>query len=214
MSGAPVRLQKFGHACVRIEAAEAILVIDSGEFSDESSVDGADALLHTHGHYDHLFAERIHRARLARPELEVWSPADAVEACGVPDVNVLAAGAPIEVAGVEVQVTGGRHAPIFPGQDAGENVGLLLPGGIFHPGDALDAPGVAVTTLLLPIQAPWSKLAEVAEFVQAVAPQRAVPIHDALLGPRGVAAFDRNLRAALGETCEYVRLDDGAALDL
>ena len=52
---------------------------------------------------------------------------------------------------------------------------------MFHPGDAFTLPGVPVDTLLLPMHGPWSKAGEVLDYARAVAPVRAIPIHDALL---------------------------------
>ena len=61
------------------------------------------------------------------------------------------------------------------------NVGYLVDGRVFHPGDALTVPDHPVETLLLPVMAPWSKISEVIDYVREVKPQRAYDIHDALL---------------------------------
>jgi L-ascorbate metabolism protein UlaG (beta-lactamase superfamily) len=71
-----------------------------------------------------------------------------------------------------------------------QNVGFLVDGLVFHPGDAFTLPGAPVDTLLLPIYAPWSKVAEVIDYVRAVKPGRAVPIHDGLLNDAGLALVD------------------------
>jgi hypothetical protein len=40
------------------------------------------------------------------------------------------------------------------------NVGFAIDGNVFHPGDAFTEPDEPVTTLLLPITAPWLKTSE------------------------------------------------------
>ena len=50
-----MKLIKFGHSCVRLEKDGHTLVLDPGVFSDAAAaLDGADAVLITHEHADHL----------------------------------------------------------------------------------------------------------------------------------------------------------------
>lgn len=48
-----MRITKFTHACVRIEHAGTTVVLDPGGFTGPDAVDGADAVLITHEHFDH-----------------------------------------------------------------------------------------------------------------------------------------------------------------
>jgi L-ascorbate metabolism protein UlaG (beta-lactamase superfamily) len=185
-----------------------VLVVDPGTFSEAEAVDGADAVLVTHSHYDHLSADHLGRARAANPSLELWASAEAAAAAGEAlGVRVLEAGSTVSVAGVEVRVLGGQHAEIEPGTSSGDNVGLLV-SGVYHPGDSLALPEASVDTLLVPIQAPWSRVSEVVAFVRAVAPRQAIPIHDALLSEAGIAAFDRNISTRV-PSIPYRRLASG-----
>ena len=59
-----MRLTKLGHACVRLDKDGAVLVIDPGAFSDPDALAGANAVLITHEHFDHIEPERL-RAALA-----------------------------------------------------------------------------------------------------------------------------------------------------
>ncbi|MGK5643459.1 MBL fold metallo-hydrolase, partial [Streptomyces sp. URMC 126] len=61
------------------------------------------------------------------------------------------------------------------------NIGFVLDGSLFHPGDALTVPERPVETLMLPVHAPWSKVAEVIDYVREVKPRRALDVHDGLL---------------------------------
>ena len=66
-----------------------------------------------------------------------------------------------------------------------------MDGAVFHPGDALTVPEQPVETLLLPINAPWCKVSETADYVREVRPKHVVDIHDALLGELGVDLYGR-----------------------
>jgi L-ascorbate metabolism protein UlaG (beta-lactamase superfamily) len=69
-----------------------------------------------------------------------------------------------------------------------------------------------VSTLLVPVSGPWLKLAEMLDFMRAVAPERAFPIHDALLSDIGRQIVD-NWAQRKGQT-DYARIPVGSGVDL
>lgn len=107
---------------------------------------------------------------------------------------------------------GGRHAPVLVGGSSCANLGYLVEDALYHPGDALHVPVEQVEMLLVPLQASWLKTAEAIDFVRAVAPGRAVGVHDAQVNDRGLASIN----AWLGEEGEtdYSWLAPGAAVSL
>ncbi|WP_208638123.1 MBL fold metallo-hydrolase, partial [Streptomyces murinus] len=116
-------------------------------------------------------------------------------------------------AGFDVRVHGELHAVIHPDIPRITNVGYLLDGGkIFHPGDALTVPDQPVETLMLPVMAPWNKIAEVIDYVREVRPQRAYDIHDALLTDLARPIYDHQI-GALGGT-DHQRLAPGTSARL
>jgi L-ascorbate metabolism protein UlaG (beta-lactamase superfamily) len=68
------------------------------------------------------------------------------------------------------------------------NVGFLLDGSVYHPGDAYHVPKAPVTTLLLPTSGPWMKFGETIDYVRAVQPQQTMQIHESLLSETGQKA--------------------------
>lgn len=182
-------LTRWGHACVRIDAPGGALVIDPGTYSDlDRALDSADAVLVTHVHPDHLDA-----ARVAASGLPVWGPAEAVDAlaaAGAPArlLHTVAEGDELSPAGLHVQVLGQRHAVIHPDLPPLQNVAYLVGGAVLHPGDSLPAlPAGAVRVLLVPVSGAWVHLDAVVDWVRALHPDVAVPIHDAMLSPPGQA---------------------------
>jgi hypothetical protein len=90
-------------------------------------------------------------------------------------------------AGSQVRAVCGRHAPIYGGRPDCVNLGYLVGGTLYHPGDSLHIPNEPVETLLVPLQASWPKTAEVIDFVRTVAPERACGIYDGQVNERGSA---------------------------
>jgi L-ascorbate metabolism protein UlaG (beta-lactamase superfamily) len=93
------------------------------------------------------------------------------------------------------------------------NVGYLVNGAVFHPGDALTVPDQPVETLLLPVHAPWNKVGEVIDYLREIKPQRAIDIHDALLNELARPLYDR-LIGNLGGGADHSRLVPGGSTDL
>jgi len=70
-----VRLTKYTHSCVRLDHDGHALVIDPGMFSEtDTALDGADAVLITHEHPDHIDVDALTATALQRTELRIWCP--------------------------------------------------------------------------------------------------------------------------------------------
>jgi L-ascorbate metabolism protein UlaG (beta-lactamase superfamily) len=179
-----MQLTKHGQSCVRVDDGDRTLVLDPGAFSDlDAALDGADAVLITHEHRDHVDVDRIRAAATSDPRLRIWAPrpvADQLADLGE-QVVPIGAGESFDAAGFAVRTFGGQHALIHPLIPIVANVGYLIDDAVFHPGDSFTVPPAAVQTLLLPAVAPWSKVAEVIDYTIAVRAPRAYPIHDAIV---------------------------------
>src|SRR3954454_13056411 len=183
-----MELTKHGHACVVLRDGDRRLVIDPGMYTDPAALDGASAVLITHEHGDHFAPAPLRAALDADPGLEVWtnrSVAGQLEGLGS-RVHPVGHGDAVQIAGFDVQVHGEWHAEVHPDVPHILNVGFLIGGQVFHPGDALTVPEEPVATLLLPMHAPWSKTAELIDYVLAVDADQAFAIHDALLNDNGL----------------------------
>lgn len=205
-----MKLTKKRHACVRLDKEGGSLVIDPGGYSEEDAAVGADVILVTHEHHDHFDQGRLRAALDANPAAELWtlaSVADQVSAAFPGRVHTVGHGDTFTAAGFDVQVHGELHAVIHPDLPRITNVGFLVDGAVFHPGDALTVPGHPVDTLLVPVMAPWNKISEVVDYVREVKPRRAVDVHDAMLADLARPTYDTHLGNLSG--ADHLRLAPG-----
>jgi L-ascorbate metabolism protein UlaG (beta-lactamase superfamily) len=131
------------------------------------------------------------------------------------EVEVVADGQELDVGGVGVRVAGRDHAVIHPDIPVVPNVGYLVGGRLFHPGDAFTEPGQPVEVLAVPAGAPWLKLSEPIDYLRAVRPRVAVPVHDQVLSEAGRSIHYRQLEQLGAKGGTTLRsLDDGAPAEL
>jgi L-ascorbate metabolism protein UlaG (beta-lactamase superfamily) len=187
-----MRLTHLGHSCVLVEAGEVRVLLDPGTYSHGfEELTDLDAIVITHGHVDHLDAERLPTLLEANDGVRIIAePEVATELTGVGlDTTALHPGETLQLAGTDLRAVGGDHAVVHPDIPRIGNVGVLISCGdgpvFFHPGDAYDTAPEGVDVLALPLAAPWAALRETVDFLRAVAPRVAVPIHDGMLAPGG-----------------------------
>jgi L-ascorbate metabolism protein UlaG (beta-lactamase superfamily) len=171
-----VRITHYGHACVLAELPDGTRILfDPGSYStDFDDLAGLDAVLITHEHPDHHDTERVPRLVKASPEARVVTVADA--------------GDTVTAGGAQVQIQRGDHAVVHPDLPNVPNSAYQIGDLLFHPGDSFTLPQGPVRILLLPTGGPWMKLGESADYLRAVAPEIAIPIHQA-----GLADIHRQL---------------------
>jgi L-ascorbate metabolism protein UlaG (beta-lactamase superfamily) len=73
----------------------------------------------------------------------------------------------------------GDHAVIHPDVPTVPNTAYQVDDLLFHPGDSFTLPAGPVRILLLPAGGPWMKAGESIDYLRAVAPEIAIPIHQA-----------------------------------
>jgi L-ascorbate metabolism protein UlaG (beta-lactamase superfamily) len=211
-----MRMTKLGHSCVRLEKDGAQLVIDPGVWSGTDALAGADAVLISHEHADHIDTGVVRAALEQNGALRLWTvPSVAAEFTGFGDrVQAVGHGDSFTAAGFDVHVYGHEHASIHPDMPTVANVGFAIDGNVFHPGDAFTIPDEPVRTLLLPISGPWLKTSEMIDFARAIRPEINYGIHDELLNANGLGLVQALAAGLMKDAGRYVRLEPGASADI
>jgi L-ascorbate metabolism protein UlaG (beta-lactamase superfamily) len=211
-----MQLTKLGHACVRLRKDDRTLVIDPGGLTPEDdAIAGAEAVLITHEHFDHLEAERLHTALAADPRLTVYTCRAVAGILGDAGdrIRTVGEGDALSIAGFEVGVVGQKHEVVHPDVPPVENVGFVIDEEVFHPGDAFTV--VQAPTLLVPGQAPWMKAPEMIEYLREVAPRRAYAVHDGLLNEFGLGLLENQLTGeGKRQDADFRRLKPGESVQL
>lgn len=213
-----MQLTKLGHACVRLDKNGARLVIDPGVWAGPGALDGASAILVSHEHPDHLDAEAIRAALTGDPDAQLWAnPSVTAQFPGFGGrVHEIGHGDTFTAAGFDVHVYGSEHAVVFPGLPVIANNGFAVDGTVFHPGDSFTVPEDAVPVLLLPVSAPWLKIAEVVSYAHEVSPARGgYAIHEAILSEQGIGLISNVLKMmARPGDAPFTRIAPGESVDL
>ena len=169
------------------------MLFDPGNFSHGfEGITGLAAILITHQHPDHADTERLPALLDANPQAALYADPQTAAQLGGP-WQAVHVGDEFTVGILTVRGVGGRHAVIHPEIPVIDNISYLIgdgdhPARLMHPGDALFTPGEPVDVLATPAAAPWMKISEAVDYLRAVAPDRAVPIHQAIIDPnaRGI----------------------------
>ena len=212
-----MRLTKFGHSCLLVEEGGARVLLDPGSFSEGfDSLEGLTAVCLTHQHVDHLDPERVRPLLDRNPGVRVVSDEGSAEALGEAgaDVEVVHDGDELALGGLALRVVGRDHAAVHPEVPVVPNVGYLVGGRLFHPGDALTMPGGPVEVLAVPAGAPWLKLADSVDYLRTVGPRVAVPVHEKVLSEVGISSHYRLLEQLGGPGTAFEVLDDGRPVEL
>ncbi len=189
-----MELTHFGHSCLHAEFGATTLLFDPGTFSHGfEGITGLSAILITHQHPDHADPNRLPALVAANPGAALYAdPQTAAQLGG--DWRAVQVGDVVEVDGLTIRGVGGRHAVIHPEIPVIDNISYLVgdaghPARLMHPGDALFVPGEEVEVLATPAAAPWMKISEAVDYLRAVAPRHAVPIHQGIIAPEARGIF-------------------------
>ncbi len=176
-------ITRYSHSCVRIESRGAVLVIDPGVWSEPEAIVGADAVLLTHEHVDH-----INQQLLAALEVPIFIPDHSN--ISDPTYSRVQLGSTFTAGGFTIEAVGGVHARVTPDQIPCANLGYIINSVMYHPGDSLHVPDRPATdpafeVLFAPMQASWLKTIEVIDFINKIAARRTIGVHDGQMNERG-----------------------------
>ena len=210
-----MRITKLEHAALILEEAGRRLVVDPGGLTNPIlGITDVDAIVITHEHADHWTADQLKRIQDSSPKAVILAPSGVANAAEGVDIQVVSPGETVQVGPWTLRFFGGNHAIIHPTLPVVENVGVLVNGRFYYPGDSFTIPlGVEVDTLAAPAGAPWLKISEAMDFVSMVAPKRAFGTHDGVLSAAGIGLVHDRLKAVTeAKGGEYFPLKPGESI--
>ena len=207
-----MKITHFGHACLLVETGGARLLFDPGtDSSGFETLRDLSAILITHEHDDHVDYAKLPALIVQNPGAQLIADRDT--AAKLDGARAVEPGDIVDVGGVSIRVVGGAHEPVYASIPDCTNAAYVVGDGEFyHPGDSFFVPDVSVGVLALPIGGPWLRVRDAVDFLRAVSPRIAVPMHEAALAH---PAQNIGMMGAFGpETTEVVALERGIAREL
>lgn len=193
-----MKITKREHACLVVEHDGATLVIDPGAYTEPFGVDDLAAIVVTHEHPDHVTREHLNRLLAGAPgAVELFAPAGVAQAHPDYHWQIVDAG-DLRTAGTfALAFSGGHHATIHRSIPIIDNVGVFVNETLYYPGDSFTVPASDVAVLAVPASAPWLKIGEVIDYLDAVKPRHALPTHDRINSDIGNTLANARITAAV-----------------
>lgn len=197
-----MKITKLEHSGLVVEEDGQKLVFDPVELAGFQlpQLDDVAVIIITHEHGDHLQPEKLRDIMQRNPQAKLLTAED-VE-LDLPGLQRVHAGDRIEIGPFNLEIFGRDHAKIVEGEVPCQNIGVIVNQRLINPGDSFDLPPTKIehAVLMVPSVAPWSKLAESMDYITAVRPAFALPVHDAILSDFGKQIYF----AWLAKTCAQV----------
>lgn len=212
-----MKLTKYEHACFAVEKDGKMLIVDPGSFTQSlGTPENVVAVIVTHDHADHLDTAALDAIIAHNPDAVILAPQAVldhlVDALPQKAVN---AGDTISVGPFELEFFGGKHAQIHGRIAIIDNVGVLINGSVYYPGDSFVAPKKPVELLALPVSGPWLKVGEAIDFVLSVKPKKVFPTHNGINSDAGNGMVDTIAGGiAKSEGIHWLPLSVGDALEI
>ena len=178
-----MRITKFGQCCLLIEEKGLRIITDPGNYSvAQNEVENVDIILITHEHQDHFHVDSIKKIIARNPKVKIISNSAVGALLAKENIpfTLVADGDESTEKGVLIEGMGRDHAIIWGDFGKCENTGYMVANKLFYPGDSFYNPKRSVDTLALPVAGPWMKISEAIDYLLAVKPKKAFPVHDGM----------------------------------
>jgi L-ascorbate metabolism protein UlaG (beta-lactamase superfamily) len=206
---------KREHACLVVEHDGATLVIDPGSFTAPFDAPNLVAIVVTHEHGDHVTAEHLDRLLAASPAAQLIAPAGVAAAVPGYAWQIVSAGDARTLGPFSLDFSGGQHEVIHRSIRVIDNLGVSVNGTLYYPGDSYTVPPQPVETLAVPASAPWLRIGDVMDYLDAVKPRRAFPTHECVNSDAGNQMANARIRSVVEQHGgEFVPLTAGESLAL
>lgn len=181
-----MKITKHGHACLELERDSKRIMIDPGFYTEDmGGIKDVLAVVITHKHDDHCFEKQLEAITKTNPEAKIFGTLEVKQRLVDYDVTEVYHGDWYEEGPFTLEFFGDMHQEIHRSIPLIQNVGVMVNGKLYYPGDSYTKPDVPVEVLACPTSAPWLKIGDVMDFVAEVKPKQSFATHNALLSDLG-----------------------------
>ena len=211
-----MRITKHGHACLELEKGDQRIIIDPGFYTEPlTEMKNVVALVLTHMHDDHCYAEQVDRLAAANRGLLIFGTDEVRAKLDGRNVTAVHHGDWHKVGNFELEFFGDMHQEIHRSIPLIQNTGVMVDNRLYYPGDSYTQPDRAVEILACPTSAPWLKIGDVMDFVASVKPRKSFATHNALLSDFGHALNNGRVKMVTEQGGgEFTYLEVGQSLEL
>ncbi len=211
-----MKITKHGHACLELLEGGQRILIDPGFYTEPmGQITDVLAVVITHKHDDHCYEQQLREILVTNPTAQIFGTdevkARLVESMPVDEVTAVHHGDFYPVGGFTLEFFGDMHQEIHRSIPLIQNCGVMVNGKLYYPGDSYTQPDRPVEVLACPASAPWLKIGDVMDFVDAVKPARSFATHNALLSDLGHELNNGRIKLVTeqnGGSFEYLKVGD------
>ena len=186
-----MKLTKFQHACFVVEKGGTSVVVDPGNLTHDFIMPKhVAAVFITHGHSDHIDNQLVVTILRQHPKAVLLAHESVLADFKNEHTQAMTVGETVDAGGISLQFVGGTHEPIDVTITPPANIGVIVEGRLYYPGDSYFAPEQTIKQILLPISAPWLTVARSMDLIRTLKPVNVFPTHDAILSVEGQALID------------------------
>lgn len=189
-----MKLTKWEHALLQVELAGQELIIDPGMYSELPHTNNVVAITLSHVHDDHSFGPHLRSLLDRHPDAKIFGTAEVAVKLSEFSIQPVFHGDHYEVGPFQLDFFGYLHQEIHRSIPLVQNFGLMVNGELYYPGDSYTIPETKVKTLACPSSAPWLRISDVIDFLNAVMPERSFATHNALLSEAGHQLYNSRIR--------------------
>ena len=181
-----MKVTKLEHATLVLEKDGKTLIIDPGFYTREmTGYQNVVGIVITHNHDDHVHQDQIDRILKDNPDAVILGTQEVVERLSPRKATAVHHGDFYELGPFTAEFFGSMHIEIHRSIPLIQNCGVFINNALFYPGDNYVSPDRPVKYLACPASAPWLKIGDVMDYVDAIKPAHCFPTHNIHLSEQG-----------------------------
>lgn len=181
-----MKVTKLEHATLVLEQQGETLILDPGFYTREmTGYQNVVGIVITHNHDDHVSEAQVDRILASNPAAKILTTQEVAARLSPREATAVHHGDHYQIGSFTLDFYGSMHIEIHRSIPLIQNCGVMINDLLYYPGDSYTNPDRKVKYLACPSSAPWLKIGDVMDFVEAVKPENCFPTHNIHLSEFG-----------------------------